>query len=248
MASRAVHVEIVLSLALTNFLMAFSRFTDVCGNVEVIYSDNGSTFQAAAKALPELLKAPELKNALRKRGIKWEFIPPYAPSQAGSWVSMIKQIKLILHRTLDTAAHIPRVMELITFCSNAVRLVNERPITALSEDPRDFTVVTPASLLTPGFDRYSPVGRAHERDHLRRDFKFCVALAERFWEEWVAFYLPLCRKEINGGNLRKTCKLETWFWWAMQRISQIEGTTGWEALQKFFPKCTMGNPLFDELR
>ena len=196
MASRAVHVEVVTSLGLKEFLMAFSRFNDVRGNVETIYSDNGSTFQAASKVLPDLVKSPKLKNALRKKGINWEFIPPYAPSQGGSWESMVKQIKRILQRTLDPAAHTPSLIELITFCSNAVRVVNERPITALSEDPRDCTVVTPASLLTPGFHPYSPVGSVHERDHLRRDYKFCVALAERFWKDWMAFYLPT----LQGRN------------------------------------------------
>ena len=44
MASRAMHVEIVTSLTLKDFLLAFSKFNDVCGKVEVIYSDNGTTF------------------------------------------------------------------------------------------------------------------------------------------------------------------------------------------------------------
>ena len=75
MASRAVHVEIVTSLSLKDFLLAFSRFNDVRGRVEVIYLDNGSTFQAASKALPKLLYSTELRNSLRGKKIRWEFIP-----------------------------------------------------------------------------------------------------------------------------------------------------------------------------
>ena len=67
-------------------------------------------------------------------------------------------VKRILQRTLQTATHKPSLMELITFCSNAVRVVNKRPLTALSNDSRDLAVVTPASLLTPAFDPYTPVG------------------------------------------------------------------------------------------
>ena len=207
LASRAVHVEIVTSLSLKDFLLAFSRFNDVRGNVEVIYSDNGSTFQAACKELPRLLRSSELKNALRKKGIRWEFIPPYAPAQGGIWESMVKQIKRILLRTLDSAAHKPSLLELITFCSNSVRVVNERPITALSDDPNDFTVVTPASLLTPGFDVYSPVGMAHERDHLRRDYRFNLALADRFWEDWVAFYLPTLQGRNKWRDLSRNIQI-----------------------------------------
>ena len=84
LSSRAVHVEIVTSLSLKEFLLAFSRFNGVRNGVEVIFSDNGSTFQAAAKVLPGLLSSPELKNSLRQKAIRWEFIPPYAPAQEGA--------------------------------------------------------------------------------------------------------------------------------------------------------------------
>ena len=65
MSSRSVHVEVFTSLLLKDFLLAFSRFNDVRGKVEVIFSDNGSSFQAASKALPHLLKSTELWNSLR---------------------------------------------------------------------------------------------------------------------------------------------------------------------------------------
>ena len=57
-------------------------------------------------------------------------------------------------------------MELITFCSNSVRMVNERSLTAVSGDPGNNSVLTPASLLAPGLDPYTLVGRAHDKDKL----------------------------------------------------------------------------------
>ena len=74
-------------------------------------------------------------------------------------------------------------MKLITFCSHSVRVVHERPLTAVSSDPRDNTVLTPASLLTHGLDPYTSVGRAHNRDELRRDYRFNLASADRFWHD-----------------------------------------------------------------
>ena len=205
--SSLVSNKIVTSLSLKDFLLAFSRFNDVRGRVEVIYSDNGSTFQAASEALPKLLHSTELKNSFRGKGIRWEFIPPYAPAQGGTWESMVKQVKRILQRTLDTTTHKPNLSELITFCSNAVRVVNERPITALSEDPRDFAVVTPPSLLTPSFDTYSPVGRAHDRDHLRRDYQFNLDLADRFWKSWMGFYLPTLQISNKWPKIAKNLQV-----------------------------------------
>ena len=71
-------------------------------------------------------------------------------------------------------------MELITFCSNSVQVVNERPLTAVSGDPKDNTVLTPASLLTSGLDPYTPVGRAHDKDELKRGYRFNLCLEDRF--------------------------------------------------------------------
>ena len=41
MSSRAVHVELVTSLDLNSFVLAFSRFVDLRGPVSSFYSDNG---------------------------------------------------------------------------------------------------------------------------------------------------------------------------------------------------------------
>ena len=38
---------------------------------------------------------------------------------------------------------------MLTYVESAVRIVNEKPLVPLSDDPRDFTAITSASLLTP---------------------------------------------------------------------------------------------------
>ena len=114
---------------------------------------------------------------------------------------MVKQFKLILQRILDSSKHIPNLIELITFCSYSVQVVNERPLTAVSCDSRDNTVLTPASLLTPGLDPYTAVGRAHAKDKLRRDYRFNLALADHFWHEWMDLYLPT----LQGRRYFETC-------------------------------------------
>ena len=64
MSSRAVHVELVTSLYLSEFVLAFNRFSDLRGPVSKTYSDNNTTFQAASKSLPSLLKSTGLKTSL----------------------------------------------------------------------------------------------------------------------------------------------------------------------------------------
>ena len=145
MCTRCIHVELVTSLDLNSFLMAFSRFVNLRGSVDTIFSDNGSTFCAASEQLPKLLQSTEFHNALRKSNINWTRIPPCAPGQRGSWESMVKLFKT-LFRVLENTR---RNIELQTYFSDAVRIVNDRPLTTLSDTPND---LKPISLL-PFWDR-----------------------------------------------------------------------------------------------
>ena len=51
LCTRCIHVELVTSLDLNSFLLAFSRFTNLRGAIDTIFSDNGSTFCAAGDKL-----------------------------------------------------------------------------------------------------------------------------------------------------------------------------------------------------
>ena len=93
LCTRCLHVEVITSLDLDSFLLAFSRFTNLRGAVDTIYSDNGSTFCAASERLPDLLDSTDFHNSLRKININWIKIPPYAPSQGGAWEIMVNCLK-----------------------------------------------------------------------------------------------------------------------------------------------------------
>jgi len=110
-------------------------------------SDNASTFCAAAERLPSLLSSPEFHISLRRRGINWVKIPPYDPSQGVSWESMVKLIKQALGRALVDVRRKPTLIELQTFVSDAVRIVNDRPLTSVSSHPNDLAPITLASFL-----------------------------------------------------------------------------------------------------
>ena len=145
--------------------------------------------------MPSLLKSTGLKTFLRKDGITWEFIPTYAPAQGGAWESMVKQIKRVILQILDSLKRKPSLIELIIYMGSAVRIVNERPFVPLSDDAKDCTVITPASLLTPYASPYSIVGEPRYKDNMRRDYRFNVSLSQKFWEKWLEFYLPLAAGE-----------------------------------------------------
>ena len=209
MCTRAVHVEIVTSLDLNNFLLAFSRFTNLRAAVDTIYSDNGSTFCAAAEQLP-LINSIDLHNSLRKCNINWVKIPPYAPSQGGSWESMVKLIKNSLGRVLDKVMPKYSLIELQTFVSDAVRIVNDRPLTTVDSVPNDLSPLTPACFLGQQLAPNTPVGAFHNTGDLRRDYVYNATLAHKFWLCWIKGYLPtlqgrskwcVTRENLSVGKL-----------------------------------------------
>ena len=84
-------MEIVTSLDLDSFLLTFSRFTNLRGAVDTVYSDNGSTFKAAADKLPALLGSTELHNSLHKKCINSFPLMPAARKGAGKlWLNCLK--------------------------------------------------------------------------------------------------------------------------------------------------------------
>ena len=210
LCTRCIHVELVTGLDLDNFLLAFSRFTNLRGAVDTFMSDNGSTFSAAADRLPSLLDSTGFKNSLRKRGINWVKIPPYAPSQGGSWEIMVKLFKNALGRVLQDVRRRPSLIELQTFVSDAVRIVNDRPLTTVSSHPNDLAPISPSSFLGQLLAPNTPLSAFHDQGDLRRDYQFNVHLAHKFWISWMKGYLPtlqgrakwrIARQNISPGQL-----------------------------------------------
>ena len=177
--TRCLHVEIVTGLDLNNFLLAFSRFINLRGSVETIYS-NGSTFCAAAKILPKILCSVEFNNSLRKQGINWIKIPPNAPSQGGAWESMVKLFKTTLYKVMDNARRLPTLIELQTFTVETVRIVNDRPLTTPSDQPNDLLPITPSCFLGQKLAPCTLSGESHDNGDLRRDYAYNSTLAHQF--------------------------------------------------------------------
>ena len=160
------------------------------------FSDNGSTFCAASEKLPDLLSSTEFHNALGKSNINWVKIPPYSPSQGGSWESMVKHFKNALAKVLSDTRRLPSLIGLQTFTSDAIRIVNDRPLTALSDVPNDISPLNPASFLGQQLAPNTPVGSFHDKGDLHKDFWFNANLSHRFWLTWMTGYLPT----LQGRN------------------------------------------------
>ena len=69
-------------------------------------------------------------------------------------------------------------------------IVNSRPITKLSDDPKDLTPLTPNHLLLLRSSPSLPQGLFVKQDLYRRRWRQVQYLADIFWKRWLTEYLP----------------------------------------------------------
>ena len=76
--------------------------------------------------------------------VVWTFIPPRAPHFGGLWEAAIKSAKKHLRRVMGKG--VLNCEELHTLFCQIEMVLNSRPISFLSDDPKDELPLTPADL------------------------------------------------------------------------------------------------------
>ena len=84
---------------------------------------------------------------LQKDGIKWDFIPVYAPHRGGCWERIIGMFKR--HLKALAFVHPPHVKTLETILIQIEAILNRRPLCAVSPEANDYEALTPAHVLYP---------------------------------------------------------------------------------------------------
>ena len=102
------------------------------------------------------------------------------------------------------------LIELQTFVSDAVRIVNDRPLTTVSSVLYDLSPLIPVCLLGQQLAPNTPVGAFHNTGDLRRDYVYNATLAHKFWLCWIKGYLStlqgrskwrVTRENLSVGQL-----------------------------------------------
>ncbi|XP_049301851.1 uncharacterized protein LOC125775371 [Bactrocera dorsalis] len=187
--TKAVHLELCSDLTTAAFLAAFARFVGRRGIPLKIMSDNGKNFVGAQRATEkEFLQfmkevSPEIVKKYASQGIDWQFIPPCSPHMGGLWESAVKSFKSHLKKTAGN--HKFNYEEFTTLLTRIEAVLNSRPISPLSQDPSDFTALTPGHFLKgapilaipePGVESLSILNRWERIKILHHDFS-------RRWKE-----------------------------------------------------------------
>ena len=192
MAMRAVHIEITHSLDTNSFLCAMQRFISRRGMVEKVYSDNGTNLVSGHRELKESIDGwnqSKMTDTLRQKGIEWHFNPPLGSHHGGVWERLIGVAKKILKMLVNE--QLVNDETLLTLMAEVERIMNSRPLTKCSTDPRDEAVLSPNQLLHMKDERSLPYGVFDPKDgYVRRWWKQAQRLSNMFWKRWIREYLP----------------------------------------------------------
>jgi len=200
--SRAVHLEVVSDLSMPTFLLAFRHFAARRSLPQVMMSDNATTYTSAAEELTDLLSSEEIKTVLGRKGIEWKFIPKKAPWFGGYWERLIGLTKASIKKTLGRA-HIT-LPTLQTIITEVEAVLNDRPLTYISEDIKDPEPLTPAHLLhgrriTKLPHEPATIEELQDLDYsnaesVRKDAKKQSILLQHFVSRWRHEYLTSLRE------------------------------------------------------
>ena len=131
-----------------SFLKCFVRMASRRGYPQEIVSDRGTNFIGADWELRELLDTldrDKFKDQTVNKGVKWFFNPPLAPHFGGVHEVMIKAAKKAIRAILSDAD--VNDEELRTTFTGVEALMNSRPLTYQSANPKDVTPLTPNHFL-----------------------------------------------------------------------------------------------------
>ncbi|XP_055714836.1 uncharacterized protein LOC129808954 [Phlebotomus papatasi] len=201
--TKAVHLEVVGSLTTEGFIAALRRFVARRSAPKHIYCDNATNFRGASTELTDLFKTlpsdPSILQETAEKGISWHFAPPRSPHHGGLYEAVIKSLKF--HLTREIGQTILTFEELTTILTQVEAILNSRPLTPLSEDPNEMSVLTPGHFLVG-----RPLNALPEKSltdvspsSISR-WQLCQKLLQHFAERWRVEYLHTLQKRSKWSQ------------------------------------------------
>ena len=198
LTTRAVSLDLVPSCNTSDFMDCLIRFNARKGPVKHLYSDNATNFKGTNNEIKRCmegwnhkkLKEDLLKGSTQSKiGPEWHFNAPASPHMGGSWERLIGLTKKILVKLITE--RVPREYTLLTALAEVENILNSRPLSSTSPDPKDPECLTPNHILklkvVPG--QFIPGEYTDEIP--RKMWRYGQRIAEEFWERWTLECLPL---------------------------------------------------------
>jgi hypothetical protein len=164
-----------------------SRFIARRGKPQKLYSDNGSNFQGALVELRSTLSDNNdfVSKFADEKQFSWHFHPPHGSHHGGHYERMIKSVRKVLHGLTNEQEMTED--NLLTFLCEAEKILNDRPVTSVSNDPNDPSPLSPSLILLL---RGNPCERLYNSENsVKRSHRQAQFLADIFWKRWLKEYI-----------------------------------------------------------
>jgi hypothetical protein len=195
---RGVHLELVTSLETDSFLLAFLRFVSRRGRPAIVYSDNGTNFVGAANLFKNL-DWKRIQREANVQRIQWKFNPPTAAWWGGWWERLIQTMKSLLRRMLGHSKL--NYIQLETCLCEVEAVMNNRPLTYVTEDQEDLVPLTPAMFMQDQEVTKFPEIEELTAGGFRKKFKVLQQLKRELCQRFRSEYLGIL---VHRGKNKKT--------------------------------------------
>ena len=196
LSTRAVALELVEDMTVVGFLHTLRRFCSVYSVPTVIWSDNGTSYVAAAKELKKLKQPNSIfwqeveRVTSAEMNIEWKFTPPMSPHCGGVWESLVKAAKKALNVMTRGRVHTQRAFE--TYLRETQGLMNQRPLAPVSPSADAAVPVTPHALMFGRPHQLLPDTRPEPKSTptpAGRMWTDRKKILKAVWENWQEAYL-----------------------------------------------------------
>ena len=216
LASRAVHIEITISMEADSFILALRRFIARCGSVRSIISDNGTNFVGADNELKKAfseINHQQIQHFLANSGADWLIWSRNAPAAShmgGVWERRIRSARSILVSLLKNHGTCLKDESLHTLMAEVEANANTRPLTVETiSDPQSLTTLSPSNLLTmKSRVIIAPPGSFVRPDmYNRRQWKRGQHLGDKFWSRWRKEFLSTLQARSKWTTEKRSFKI-----------------------------------------
>lgn len=173
----------------------------------MIYSDNGTNFRGAEPDVMKALKSwdqEKIQGQFLRREIQWHFNPPAASHQGGVWERLIRSLRRILSSMVGDRLLNDETLR--TFLTEVEKIMNDRPLTRVSDDVNDLEALTPNHILLLRQNSSSASAETKRGDQYAARWKYVNILANEFWSRWMKEYVPTLQERQRWLQKRPNFK------------------------------------------
>ena len=143
--SRAIHLQLKKTQTAEEFQRKINLFIARRTRPKVMISANASVFKSTATWMKNIRKSERLQDYLARQDINWRVNLSRSPCWGGMYERLIKDVKKILHKTLDRTHLTFEQLEAVVI--DVEKNLNNRSLTYRDSDRGEKRVLTPNILM-----------------------------------------------------------------------------------------------------